>query len=470
MKKVLVYFHEKYMTPSGGPSGYLYNLKTYLEKTGSIAAATAGAKEKEGTSETAGAPVDAGTGATETAGARSNKSTEVELYFLNDRDFHSSISFKMKNAAHRVFRSDRSLSDVGKRVGQIFFESEQEGPYDLSRFDAVHFHSTADMFTQKKNLEHYEGKVILTSHTPKAPHLEWIEDMAGAGGRPHDPDGRNDAGISEKERALLASTKEWDEYAFSRADYLIFPCREAEEPYFHTWEDYPKFRKEEKIFYLPTGTGKRVPKKTRQQIRKELHIPEENFVICFVGRHNSVKGYDRLKEIFQELQNRRGRNDLPDLKDTRDLAKFPEVTVLCCGREGAIAPPSSGNWIEAGWTDDAASYVQAADLFILPNKETYFDLAFLETMSIGKTSLLSKTGGNKVFSGMEDRGIYLFDTKEDAISLIYRIMNEDPVVREEKEEAQRVLFEKEYAMEKFVPRYMEILEKILRADGENRNT
>ena len=71
---------------------------------------------------------------------------------------------------------------------------------------------------------------------------------------------------------------------------------------------------------------------------------------------------------------------------------------------------------------------------------------------------------------MEDRGIYLFDTKEDAISLIYRIMNEDPVVREEKEEAQRVLFEKEYTMEKFVPRYMEILEKILRADGENRNT
>ncbi|HAU51067.1 MAG TPA: hypothetical protein DCW43_04790, partial [Clostridiales bacterium] len=65
MKKVLVYFHEKYMTPSGGPSGYLYNLKTYLEKTGSIASATAGAKEKEGASETAGAPADAGTGATE---------------------------------------------------------------------------------------------------------------------------------------------------------------------------------------------------------------------------------------------------------------------------------------------------------------------------------------------------------------------------------------------------------------------
>lgn len=434
MKKVLVYFHEKYMTPSGGPSGYLYNLKSYLEKTRSGGAGAAGAQEEK-----------CGAGA---AGALSDMRGDIQLEFLNDTDFHSDLSFKMKNAAHRVFSSDRSLSDVGRRVEQIFFESGQAGPFDLSRFDAVHFHSTADMFTQKKNLENYEGIVILTSHTPKAPHREWIEDMV------HTSDLTNAADISEKEQALLARTREWDEYAFARADYLIFPCKEAEEPYLHTWEEYPKYRDEKKILYLPTGSRKCCPKKTREQVRAELQIPEDRFVISFVGRHNSVKGYDRLKKIFQGL------HELPGTRDSSVRLNFSGVTVLCCGKEGAIAHPDSPDWIEVGWTDDAASYVQASDLFILPNRETYFDLALLETLSIGKTALLSRTGGNKVFEGKEEQGIYLFDTEEEAITLIRNRMNEDPDVRKEKEAAQRVLFEKEYSMRRFCERYMDILEKI----------
>lgn len=465
MKKVLIYFHEKYMTPSGGPSGYLYNLRAYLERAAQEDVKKAAQEDVQEDAK---------------AGVQETSQETVKLVFLNDTDFRSNFAFKMKNAAHRVFESDRSLSDVGKRVQQIFFESEQEGPFDLSGFDAVHFHSTADMFTQKKNLENYKGKVILTSHTPEAPHLEWIDDLMRAGGR---NDGTE---VSEKEQALLSRTKEFDDYAFRRADYLIFPCREAEEPYFHTWEEYPKIRKEEKIFYLPTGTEKRIPKKTRQQIREKLHIPEDRFVISFVGRHNGIKGYDRLKNIFnglhepqepQELQDRKDAQDrkavqdrkaAQDRKDAQDLRSqtdLPGVTVLCCGKEGVIPAPDSQDWIEAGWTDDAASYVQASDLFILPNRETYFDLALLETLSVGKLSLLSRTGGNKVFEGMEDRGIYLFDTEEEAVSKIRKIMNEDTVVRKEKEAAQRVLFEREYTMETFYDRYMEILKKIC---GERR--
>ena len=397
MTRVLVYFHEKYMAPSGGPAGYLFNLKDYISKSRS--------EEKEISSDASGAP---------------------EIVFLNDKEFHSRFSFLAKKAVHRVLSSDGSFSETGKRIESIFYNSEQDGRYALDGFDAVHFHSTADMFSQKKTLEKYKGKVILTSHTPKAPHREWIEDMES-------PE------VVERERKLFDRTKAFDEYAFSRADYVIFPCREAEEPYFHTWEDYPKYRDEKKIFYLPTGCPTCVPKKSRAEIREGMGLSDEQFVISFVGRHNQVKGYDRLIEVFGKLEN---------------------VTVICCGNEGAIKAPKSKNWIEIGWTDDPFSYVHASDLFILPNRETYFDLALLETLSIGKVSLISKTGGNKLFANMEDMGIHTFETEEEAEAIIRNVMDEDPAERRKQEERQVLLHQEKYSMEPFFKEYREILRKV----------
>ena len=386
--KVLVYFHERYLAPSGGPSGYLYNLKAYRDQIG-----------------------------------------DGEITFLNPKEFHSSGAFKVRNRLHHIFGSDRSLPENAERVAQVFFESGQKGPYDLNDFDIVHFHSTADLFTQKKNLEDYKGRVVLTSHTPKAPHRELIEDVC----------------TPEEYRAhkeLFDSAETFDEYAFTRADCVIFPCREAEEPYFHTWKKYEVLRDEKKIVYLPTGAGKCEPGRSRSEIRSELGIPDERFVISFVGRHNEVKGYDRLIALFGKLEN---------------------VTVVCCGNKGRIDPPESSDWIEVGWTDDTYSYVNASDLFILPNRETYFDLALLETMSLGRSALISRTGGNKIFEGMEDRGIYTFGSEDEAVRAVQFIRSEDPAVKSEKEAAMRVLFEQEYSMEKFYGNYKKLLGRIGKA-------
>lgn len=384
--KVLIYFHERYLAPSGGPSGYLYNLKEYCDAVG-----------------------------------------DEEILFLNPKDFHSAGAFKVKNKLHHVFGTDHSLPAQAQRIEQIIFESRQDGPYDLSGFDAVHFHSTSDMYTQKKNLENYKGKVILTSHTPKAPFLELVEDVC----TPEE---------YEMDKEIFDRAKEFDEYAFSRADYVVFPCGGAEEPYFHTWEKYAQIRDEKKMLYLPTGTRKCAPKRSRSEVRKELGIPEDRFVISFVGRHNEVKGYDRLQVLFGKMEN---------------------VTVLCCGNPGRIVPPESENWIEAGWTDDPYSYVNASDLFILPNKETYFDLALLETLSYGKSMLISRTGGNKLFEDMEERGIYLFGTDEEAVSAIKKVMNETPEVTSKKEAAQVKLFEEKYTMDRFYTAYKDLLRRVL---------
>ena len=232
----------------------------------------------------------------------------------------------------------------------------------------------------------------------------------------------------------------FDRFAFERADYVIFPCRGAEEPYFHTWERYTDIRDEKKILYVPTGTPTVKQKKTRAEVRKELGISDDQFVVSYVGRHIPVKGYDRLISIFE---------------------KSDDITVVCCGNPGRISCPESKRWIEIGWTNDPYSYVAASDLFILPNRETYFDLALLEVLSLGKISLISNTGGNGEFTDMENCGIYLFDSDDEAADLIKNIMQEDPSDKARKEASQVKMYKEKYSDEVFYSRYKETLRSII---------
>ena len=382
--KALIYYNEKYIKPTGGPSGYLYNLKEYRDSVG-----------------------------------------DSEISFLSKGSLRT-LCFRARNKLHKILSVDRNMPENVINIEQIKYASGIMGPYAFDGFDIVHFHNTFDMYSQRKSLEHYKGKVILSSHSPKAYHKEYYEDFA----TPEE---------YSSYKSIFDSGEEFDKYSFSRADHIIFPCKGSEEPYYHSWNGYSEVRDENKIIYLPTGVPRSIPKRTRAEIRHELNIPEDRFVITFIGRHCEVKGYDLLISIFEQLDN---------------------VTVVCCGNPGHINPPNSQDWIEVGWTDDPASYLNASDLFILPNRETYFDLSLLEAISIGKLSLISLTGGNKHFAGKEYCGLYTYETTDQAVSIINAIKNTTPAERTALEEAQRRFYEEEYTVDKFYQRYKDTLLKI----------
>lgn len=50
--------------------------------------------------------------------------------------------------------------------------------------------------------------------------------------------------------------------------------------------------------------------------------------------------------------------------------------------------------------------LQEVDVFVLPNRQTYYDLILLEVMRAGKPVLLTTTGGNKHFLGYKDTGLF----------------------------------------------------------------
>ena len=384
---ILIYYDEGALKPVGGPSGYLYNLQREMIKQ-----------------------------------------NDSEITFKKENAI-TNIKRKIKKYVPQIlikkYQERKNSIPLSNYIEDIRDESNSGHKDVFQKYDVVHFHNTFEMYRMKYDLRDYQGVVLLTSHSPKVYYKEIIEDV-----------------ISEQDylekKNIYDSAEKFDEYAFKRADYIIFPCPGAEEPYFHSWPKYKEIRDEKRIRYVPTGILPVNCKKTREEIRNELNIPLDATVLSFVGRHNEVKGYDILQDIFSKLDS---------------------VYVVCCGKIGDIQPPESNRWIEVGWTTDPYSYVGAADIYMLPNRETYFDIAMLQTLSIGKCSVISNTGGNKEFTNTP--GVKLYNSEDEAVECIKQFIDMDTKERNRLENLQRKEFNEKYTIEIFYKKYKETIKKLI---------
>lgn len=303
---------------------------------------------------------------------------------------------------------------------------------NLNHYDIVHFHSTLDMYNARDSLKGYHGKVLLSSHSPTLLSSE-IYDFA--------------SNFEKKYFGFIYNKLiRIDEYAFQRADYLVFPCPEAEEPYYNNWSAYEKIKelKNNKIKYILTGIKPCKVKVSKDDIRKKFNIPYDAFVVCYVGRHNKIKGYDILKNI--------GKN----------LLENPKVYFLVAGKEAPLKGLKHERWIEVGWTSDPHSLIAASDVFLLPNRETYFDLIMLEVLSLGQIVVASKTGGNRYFDKEQYDGVLLYDEEEQAISIIDDIMKSSESERRLKRDSNLKLFKENFTLQKFAHHYLKLYDGILK--------
>ena len=97
-------------------------------------------------------------------------------------------------------------------------------------------------------------------------------------------------------------------------------------------------------------------------------------------------------------------------------------------------------------------------MFVLPNRETYFDLVLLEVLRQGTPVLLARTGGNKWFENKNVKGIFFFDygNIDDFIAKIKEIqkkknMGELPNCVE----SNREFFCKTFRMKEYIDSYLE---------------
>lgn len=397
MKKILIYLHEDELAPIGGPKGYNYNLLQGMMELGII-----------------------------------NNPNSIGVCYLPGKSFASSSNEKISKIKNRTLQGViRAAKSIYKK-GRMMYGHRHVSEVNLEEYDAVHFHLTMDLYWAKDSLKNYKGKVILTSHTPTMPAKEVF------------------SLLTEFEKKYMSwfykKLPEIDEYAFDRADYIIFPCPEAEEPYYHEWPNYNEIheRNKRKLLYIPTGTGEKEAPLNRETIRNKYGIPNDAFVITYVGRHNEIKGYSDLREIGKRILN-----------------KYSNVYFLVAGREEPLYRLENKRWIEAGWTKDPGSIINASDIFLLPNRETYFDLVMLEVLSLGQIILAKNTGGNKYFSKFKETGIILYESNEDAEVEIEKLLSVSESERQLKRQYNMDLYAKEFTNKVFAQNYLDLLDRIL---------
>lgn len=375
--------HEGELAKTGGPIGYNYALKQKLDKMG-----------------------------------------VANIHFLpGGKPLQRGLGKKIKNTWYGSIL--KSIKDVYRWT--IALHENVEPDVNLNEYDIVHFHSCRAMFRVRKALEKYNGKVLLTSHSPRVSYQE-LKSLLTPWEQKH-------------MNWYYDQMVKFDRYAFNRADYIVFPCEEAEEPYMNTWKEFESIKKKKKddFRYVLTGTYKCSAKLTREEICNKYNIPQDAFILCYVGRHTEVKGYDVLKTIGEEV-----------------LKQNSNIYMLVAGEEYPLKGLSHPRWVEAGWTNDPHSIIKAADAFILPNKETYFDLIMLEVLSMGKIVVASNTGGNKYFSGKIGNGLLTYTKEEEAVSIINKLSNMDIEQRTKLEMSNMSFFDEHLSLDVFANSYIDL--------------
>lgn len=386
--KVLVYMAYNALKPTGGPRGYLYNLDKGLKQI---------------------------------------EDDEVEICYLPD---HAKEKYKA------------SFNKLPKAVKQFYFDhvmlkrtkhllADSVGHYatiDINKYDLIHFHSSLTLLSVRDSLKDYRGIVLLTNHSPKPQHKEWIEDVIS---------------IREYQRhsIIYNQLSELEARAYNLADYIVFPCEEAEEPCINNWSLYREIKEKnkQKYRYILTGTGLPLKTLNREEVCQKYNIPEDTFIINYVGRHNSTKGYDSLLKIGEKI-----------------LEKHKNVYFLIAGKEGPLYGLNHERWIEVGWINDPGTYYSSSDIFILPNKETYFDLVMLEALASETVILASKTGGNKYFEKYNSDGIVLYSDIDDAVAKLDALLNLGHKKLKELARSNTEVYQSQYTVQKFAKGYLSL--------------
>lgn len=399
MKKILVW-NTFPLQNTGGPSGYNYNIREYVRKH-----------------------------------------PEIQISFLTDVVKEPIYTNPSPDSKSHLFTGRLSGAIRRLNILRNFVNRSYKAPFegipddfDINEYDIVHLHFSMHVNRFRSTFPGFKGKLVVTSHQPSSTVDEYL---------------------TETPYKYLKLFRRWalhnEAKSYDGADFIMFPCVEAREPY----EKVPQLkaaflRNNDKFIYVPSAVEDiRVIHQAMQKL-SDFGIPEKAFVITFFGRHNLVKGYDILQKTLTPL-----------------LEKYRNLYVLCAGK-GDLSPVSHERWIELGFVNNVVELLEQSNLYILPNRDTYFDLVVLEVLRSATPLIMSSTGGNKYFQSLsqpEKTGLDFFDIDnlEELTSVIEKKIGlyfSDPEAYKQMGDSNRKLFEAKFTVGRFVAQYLQTLENL----------
>lgn len=333
-------FYDWFIDPrAGGPTGYLANLRSGLDRTDT-----------------------------------------VQGIDINIDRIRKPSDFSFATPAQHSKQDLVNLISYYKDLDGIRLSEERAAKIRSYEPSSIHAHTAIEAvrlinFLKERN----RVPLIFTSHCPESSGKEVADVWRDRGYS-------NDATDKLQEVACVVEA-----LAFRQSDIWIFPSIESMEPYYLTIPKFDEWAKRKDVRFIETGASRIKPMLSRDELREKWGLTGKK-VVSFIGRHNEVKGYDLLKEVGMQL-----------------LEKHSDLVFLIGGKLEGLEPLKHERWIELGWYPSPADIIAACDLFVLPNRMTYFDLITLEALSCGAAILASSTGGNKSVFNTTNGAISLFD-------------------------------------------------------------
>lgn len=346
MKRHTIFYDWYIDIRSGGPTGYLANLRYGLDRTPSP-------EKFEVWMDTQPKPLE---------NVQYPGLEKIRSFFVKENDFKNFNTY------------------VQNINGMMLSESECQR-LAADNVKSVHVHTAICAVKVINAIEQKlipDKKIFFTSHCPES----FASELAAI---------YRAKGVPQSEcDAFYSSLLKIEEKAFKKSDLLVFPSKKAMDPYIETIPDFTNWCEGKDIRFIPTGVIQSTVKEERTVLRNKYKL-EGKYCIAFLGRHNEVKGYDALKKAAKKL-----------------LKNYPNVVFLIAGKEEPLRGLKHDRWIELGWLNCPEEVLCACDLFVLPNKRTYFDLILLEALSLGTPVLASDTGGNRSVYNMTDGAIEVY--------------------------------------------------------------
>lgn len=200
------------------------------------------------------------------------------------------------------------------------------------------------------------------------------------------------------------------------------------------------------VYRVPFGVDQSVfcPADTAL-VRRELNIPEQNFVVMFRADKNPFKG-------------------LALIRDTLSRIRFPApVTLLLVGQKGEMRDFKDRFDVrDYGWlTDDRqlARLYQACDLFLMPSKQESFGMMAIEAMSCGKTVLA--TAGTALDGVMNSPNAGIAVPEADFEAELQSLVD-NPAKRAQHGEASLQFAREAYSSQRYVESMQQAYDDILR--------
>lgn len=400
MKKVLIWDKNIKLKNAGGPAGYLWNIKQRVDE----------------------------------------KSDSV-INFYSDRipvslrsryvNFLAKLIFVIiDNILRCVARKYMRLHSNYYAVGGISKKEKEV----IKQYDFVHFHSISSAHAFARDIQELGVKTIITTHNPE-PNIDEV------------------AALNYSLAKIIKCFPFVRNYyikkeikAYETCDYIMFPVEDVIECYTEKSPLFNEFFKrddiKQKMFYVPTCLIDNSQKKTNKREILSAHgVPVDAKVICYVGRHNEVKGYPYLKQIAELI-----------------LAQCQDVYFVVGGNQENSTPLNHERWIELGWVNTQA-LLNEVDLFVLANQQTYFDIITLEILRAGVPLVTTATGGNKYIEKINNGGV-LFIPKDNPQISAEKIISLLKGDLERIGKLNRLLFDEHFEMNCYIDDYSKEIQSL----------